>query len=166
MVWSKLKKIIQNNFADSVKGSVQLYITSYGSDPDVQELYNRGWITVDGIEVVNFASPSAFFIHRKDWNASTPGAFEANSATKEYPQRTTNSLAEDGEFSRYDLTSCCIAYCEMSAGEAIVHESPMIQMLAVLDKRVGKRRLIEMDKKALHPLVRYFLDLRMEAEGF
>jgi hypothetical protein len=165
MVWSKLKKNIENNFADTLKDRVKLYTTTYGSDYDVQDLYNRGWITVDGIEVVNFSTPEAFFMYRRELNASTPTKYPANTAIKEHVDRTPERLTEKGEFSKYDLTYSCSAFLNMSIEEAIGHESPIIQMLAVLDRRLGKRRLTLLDEKELHPLVRYFLDLRLNAEG-
>jgi len=165
MVWSKLKKNIENNFADALNGRVKLYTTTYGSNYDVQDLYNRGWITVDGIEVVNFSTPEAFFMYRRDLNATTPTNCPANTAIKQPVDRTPERLTEKGEFSKYDLTFSCSAFLNMAIGDAMEHESPIIQMLAVLDKRLGKRRLTLLDEKELHPLVRYFLDLRLETDG-
>jgi hypothetical protein len=165
MVWSKLKKNIENNFSETLQGRVKLYTTTYGSNYDVQDLYNRGWITVDGKEVVNFSTPEAFFMYRRDLNATTPTNYPANTVTKEHVDRTPERQTEKGEFSKYDLTYSCSAFLNMSIEEAIEHVSPIIQMLAVLDKRLGKRRLALLDQKELHPLVRYFLDLRLNAEG-
>jgi hypothetical protein len=165
MIWSKLKKNIENNFSETLKKRVRLHTTTYGSNYDVQDLYNRGWITVDGAEVVNFSTPETFFMYRRDLNVTTPTKYPANTLAKEHVGRTPNRLTEKGEFSKYDLTYSCSAYLNMSIVQAIKHESPIIQMLAVLDSRLGKRRLALLDAKALHPLVRYFLDLRLAAEG-
>lgn len=164
MIWSKLKKNIENNFSNTLRSRVKLHTTTYGSNYDVQDLYNRGWITVDGLEVVNFSTPDAFFMYRRDLNSTTPTKY-SNAAHKEYLERTTNKLAEKGEFSKFDLTYCCYAYLSMSIEEAIIHESPIIQMLAVLDKRFGKRKVTAWNEKELHPLVRYFLKFRLESEG-
>lgn len=163
MVWSKLKKNIENNFSQSLQNRVKVYTTSYGTNIDVQDLYNRGWITVDGEEVVNFSTPDAFFLHGDDCNATTPDTYSA--VAKEYESRTPGRLAEKGEFSTYDLARCCYAFLSMSIEDAMGHPSPIIQTLAVLDQRLGKRRLALLDEKELHPLVRYFLDLRLIAEG-
>jgi hypothetical protein len=165
MVWSKLKKNIENNFADALKDRVKLFTTTYGSNYDVQDLYNRGWITVDGNEVVNFSTPEAFFMYRRDLNATTPTKYPASTVPKEHVDRTPERLIEKGEFSKYDLTYSCSAFLNMSIEEAMEHESPIIQMFSVLDKRLGKRRLALLNEKDLHPLVRYFLDLRLDAEG-
>lgn len=165
MVWSKLKKNIENNFSESLNGRISIYTTTYGSSCDVHDLYNRAWITVDGIEVVNFSTPEAFFMYQRDLHVTTPTKYPTNTATKEYAERSSNRLAEKGEFSKYDLTYCCSAFLGMSIVEAIEHASPIIQMLAVLDKRCGKRRLAVLNEKELHPLVRYFLNLRLDAAG-
>lgn len=165
MVWSKLKQNIENNFCGSLVKRLKLYTTTYGSNYDLQDLYNRGWITVDGIEVVNFSTPEVFFRYTRDLNATTPTKYPANTIKKEYVHRTPNCLTEKGEFSKYDLTYCCSAFLSMSIEDAMEHESPIIQMLAVVDKRLGKRRLTVLNEKELHPLVRYFLDLRLDAKG-
>jgi len=165
MIWSKLKKNIEKNFSEALKDRVKLYTTTYGSNYDVQDLYNRGWITVDGIEVVNFSTPEAFFMYGRDFNATTPSKYPANTTKKEHLDRTPDGLTEKGEFSKYDLTYSCSAFLNMSILKAIEHESPIIQVLAMLDRRVGRRRLALLNGKELHPLVRYFLNLRLDAEG-
>ena len=165
MVWSKLKKNIERNFSDVLKGRVSLYTTTYGSNYDVQDLYNRGWITVDSVEVVNFSTPESFFLYRRDFNATTPTKFPGNTAAKQFMDRIPERLTEKGEFSKYDLTFCCFAFLNMSVNEALEHESPIIRLLVVLDKRIGKRRLRMLDEKELNPLVRYFLNLRLQAEN-
>ena len=48
--------------------------------------------------------------------------------------------------------------------EALSSDNPIIQSFAVLDKRLGKRRLKLMDRSTLHPLVVKLLDLRLECE--
>ena len=58
MVWSKLKKKIENNFSETLQGKLKLYTTTYGSNSNVQDLHNHGWIMVNGIEVVNFWTPA------------------------------------------------------------------------------------------------------------
>jgi hypothetical protein len=158
MMWSKIKKNIENNFTESLQKRVQVYVTSYGRGYDIIDLFNRGWITVDGKEVVNFATPDAFYIHGRDYHYATPTNW-ATSAKVEYNRG--NQLAEEGEFSKFDLSNCCYAFLDMNIKEALQHESPIINMLAVLDRRVGKKKLYELSNIQLHPLTKYFLDLRL-----
>lgn len=83
-----------------------------------------------------------------------------------YSERTPDRLAEKGEFSKFDLSNCCYAYLEMSIDEGLNSNSPIIKSFAVLDKRLGKRRLVKLNEEDnLHPMVRYFLDIRLEGEN-
>ena len=164
MIWSKIKRNGENSFAENLKGKIQIYITSYGSGHDITDLFNRGWITVDGEEVVNFSTPDAFYLNGTDFHYATPTNC-AKSDDAKYNERDSKLLSEKGEFSKYDLSYCCYAYQNISIEEAINHESPIINMLAVLDKRMGKRRLLKLSQEELHPWVEYFWNLRMESEN-
>ena len=163
MMWSKIKKNTEMNFSDNLKGRIQLYTTTYSKDQDTGDLANRGWITLDGKEVVNFSTMESFRVNTYVYNSTTP----TNCVTSEnkYTVRSENKLAEIGEFSKFDLSNCCYAYLNMSIDEAINHQSPIINLLAVLDRRFGKRRLKELNIEKLHPLVNFFLNVRLEAEN-
>lgn len=160
-MWSKIKKNIESNFADNLRKRVQVYITSYGREYDVKDLFNRGWITVDGIEVCNFATPTAFYMNGTDYHYATPTGC---SQTPKIDYIRSGKLSEEGEFSKFDLSHCCYAFLDMNIKEALNHESPLINMLAVMDKRVGKRKVIELTQTRQHPIVAYFLNLRTSAE--
>lgn len=163
MVWSKIKKNIENKFSENLNKKIQLYITSYGTNYDTADLFNRGWITVDGKEVVNFSTPDSFYLNGSDYHFATPTNCTVSKEI-EYKNRNPNLLSEKGEFSKFDLSHCCYAYLDLNIDEAINHESPIIKMLAVLDKRLGKRRLKKLNDQEQHPLVRFFLNLRIESE--
>lgn len=161
MMLSKIKSKIENKFDPKLKVRIQIYTTSYGYQYDVKDLYNRGWITVDGKEVVNFSTPDAFFMNGTDYHYTTPTKFAYG---KEITfDRTQDKLSEKGEFSKFDLSYCCYAFLDMNIDEAINHESPIIKSLAILDKRLGKRRLFKLVEQDLHPLEKFFLDLRLGA---
>lgn len=50
MQWSKLKKRIEDNFADSVKGRIQVFTTAYRRQDDIA----RSWLVIDGKQEVSF----------------------------------------------------------------------------------------------------------------
>ena len=163
MIWSKIKKNVESKFSEKLNKKIQIYITSYGTNYDVSDLFNRGWITVNGKEVVNFSTPDSFYLNGCDFHFATPTGC-VRSEEINYNKRTKNALSEKGEFSKFDLSYCCYAYLDLNIDEALNHKSPIINMLAILDKRLGKRRLLKLNEKVHHPLVRYFLDLRIESE--
>jgi hypothetical protein len=154
MRWSKLKKTIEDKFADCVKGRVQLYTTRYTSG---SYFMVRGWITLDGKEIANFSTPDNY--KKYGWN--TPDINERIPAE----ERTSGKAVEKGEFFRWDFVVACFDYLNANIDEAFASDNPIIKSFAVLDKRFGKRRLQLIDKKNLHPLVNTLLTLRLECEG-
>lgn len=60
-----------------------------------------------------------------------------------------------GEGSRQDFYQSCWDYIhKLSIDEALAESDPIIQAFAVIDRRVGKRRLAKVDPDELHPLAR------------
>ena len=72
MVWSKIKKNVESKFSEKLNKKIQLYITSYGTAYDVSDLFNRGWITINGKEVVNFSTPDSFYLNGSHFHFATP----------------------------------------------------------------------------------------------
>jgi len=161
MKWSKLKQNIEDKFADSVRGRVELYSTRYNKP---NSSTGRGWITIDGKQIVNFSTMKSGEIYRCLYHEATPTDCVTHPAVPD-EKRTPGLLIEEGEFSRFDLHKCCFEYLSLSVEQGLVHPSPLINLLAVLDRRLGKRRLPSLKEQKLHPLVQRFLDFRLEAEG-
>lgn len=59
----------------------------------------------------------------------------------------------------------CREYLNISIDDALVSENPIIMSFAMLDKRLGKRRLKLIDKNGLHPMTIKLLELRLECES-
>lgn len=161
MKWSKLKQTIESNFADKVKGRVHLFSTRY-TKPD--STTGRAWITIDGVQIVNMSTMKSGEIYRCIYHEATPTDCVTHPAVDDL-ERTPGKLIEEGEFSRFDLHNCCWAYLNMNIEDALQHDSPIINMLAMIDKRLGKRRLSQITTKDLHPLVARLLNFRLEVEG-
>lgn len=156
MKWSKLKKTIEDNFADCVKGRVHIFSTRYTTG---SYFMVRGWITIDKEEIANFSTPDN--CNKFGWN--TPDINERISPE----DRTEGLAAEKGEFSRSDFTDACFEYINMNIDASASSENPIIRSFAMLDKRLGKRRLKLLkvqDRTDKHPLVLKMLDLRLECE--
>lgn len=157
MIWSKLKKGITNRFSDTIRNEIGIYMNSYGDDLDFS---GRAWVTINGKEVVNFSTGKSMNKYRSQLNELTTGK-DWKTHTKIDEKDRGNELIEEGEFSRQDFTISCYNYLSMDIKEAQESEHPIIRMLAVLDKRTGKRKLIEMTDTESNPLVRYFIKYRM-----
>lgn len=151
----------EGKFAGSVRGRVAVFSTRYNK-PNTSS--GRAWITVDGKEVINLSTLESSSIYHCYYHESTPTDCKTHPAVKA-EDRTRGQLVERGEFSRFDLHNCCWEYLQLTVEEGLGHDSPLINVLAILDRRLGKRRLVLIKKDGLHPMVRSFLELRLEAEG-
>ncbi len=74
--------------------------------------------------------------------------------------------ADYGELSRQDAYRACWEFVhDISIEEAINSDDCLIQALAVLDSRIGKRRLRKIEHKKLHPLASKLFLERLKAEN-
>jgi hypothetical protein len=153
MKWSKLKDRIEEQFADSVRGHAAIHITRYG--PGLSSAMTRGWLTWDGEEILNFSTINWLKAAHEIQNTSG-STFDA---TRDY-------LHEQGDYSRFDFTDALEEYLSLSIGSALQSNNMLIRALAMLDRRVGKRRLkgLQFDTTE-YPLVKQLYTLRCAAEG-
>ncbi len=158
MKWSRLKKRVEDSFAESVKGRVQIYSTHY------QCSCGRGWITVDGEELVDLSTMLTGLIYRCVYHEATKTDCVTHPAVPD-EARTPGNLVEPGEFSRFDLHEACWEYIHSSVNDSLSSNHPLIVSLAVLNAKVGKGRLKKLAEKKLHPLTRALLKIRLEAEA-
>ena len=83
---------------------------------------------------------------------------QINAENKKYQKQ----LVRYGEMSRQDVYKTCFDYLhKLSVEEALKSNNPLLQALAVIDKRLGKRRISRIDKNTLHPLAERLFTERM-----
>jgi len=151
MQWSKLKKTIESRFAPSVRDKINLFTTQYGCQ------CGRAWITYNGKQIANFetiVNLERIHVHREETDEH--GRLIIDEAT-----RAPGELLSRGELNRWDLHKACWDFLNMSIQEALSSENPVIQGLALLDERTGKRRIALIDAKDLHPLPKKLLEIRI-----
>ena len=149
MQWSRLKHLVEERLADSVRNRVAIHSARYGTCT-----CGRAWLAVDGKEVANFCT-------RAYWNAR--GEHVPSSVSLKKSAATPVAY---GELSRQDAYRACWAFVhELSIDQALADKDPLVQTLAVLDARLGKRRLASLDASSLHPLAQKLYAFRVQAEG-
>jgi hypothetical protein len=167
MQWSRLKHALEDRFAPALRGRVAVFQARYRwSDGEA----GRVWIAVDGAEVAAF-STHAGARRREELARELETAGGAGNATDTTDTTDTTDAADAllrraGEYSDRDA----LAELEGSLGltvEAMLDApSPLLRGLAVLDRRLGKRRLRALPAAAVeHPLVRALHLVRCAAEG-
>ena len=147
MKWSKLRSLVRKGFAPGIAKRLDIQSTAYGACS-----CGHAWLTLDGAVIANFCTRAAY-------NAEF--GLASSSANPMYRDQLTTY----GELSRQDAYRACWEFVhdlpiEQSLGDA----DPLIQSLAVVDKRLGKRRLREIDAACLHPLARRLLEIRLNAD--
>ena len=146
MRWSKLKKLVEERFAPSVAKRLSIHSAAYGNCT-----CGHCWITLDKNVVANFCT-------RAYYNKKLDGDTGSNPMYKEH-------LVLYGEMSRQDAYRSMFDYVHsLSHDEALKSDDVLIQSLAVLDSRLGKRRLATLDSAELHPLPKKLLTIRRKAD--
>ena len=158
MRWSQLKLRVEQKFATSLRGRVELFQTVYRrASHDSGEV----WIAIDGKRSFSWGEMSAFREEAKTYlklRRAGLRALELNRAGRD-------SMQERGILFRWNINVLLLQSLSFTIEAALKHKSPLIRGLAVLDRRCGKRRLLMMIDNNEHPFVRVMLELRREAEG-
>ncbi len=147
--WSDLRKRQLVLLAPSLTGHVDYFLTRYH---EVHNAYGRACILVDGMEAVSFSWVEMY--EQEIYN---------------YDEAHLPRWENDATFCDVDFINALTAYRSLSIADALVHKDFIIRVLAILDRRVGKRtlqRLVQEDDWNGYPQwVRRFYMLRFEAEG-
>jgi hypothetical protein len=136
MRWSKLKQQVESIFAPDLRGRVELWTTRYTKAHD---RFGRSWITLDGQELLNMSN----YLSVKGKNADG------------YPHRFAHNT-----FAGYDLPLAMRQFLTLSIDQALASPNPLIQALAILDRRTGQPRLAKLNPAQLPPLPKKLLILR------
>jgi len=165
MRWSKVRKLVEESFAPSIRQRVAVHATRGRNQggPTRCEC-GWGWITIDRRTLAVFDTHISRLQFGRYYHESTGSEFGGHPPITD-AERTPGVLVEPGEFSRYDLNESCWQYLHSSIQESLASENPLVRSLAVLSYRVGKRRLRALANEPLHPLTRKLLEFRLEAEG-
>lgn len=158
MKWSKLKFEIEARFCDSLQKRVTINSTRFGNCS-----CGHAWISLDKEIIANFCT-------RAFWNTDpildkTKQKWVQGERINEENKKYNKLENTYGELSRQDVYESCWEFLhDLSIEQALLSDNPLIQTLSVIDKRVGKRKIVEIDVKTLHPLARKLLNERIKSE--
>ncbi|MCX2781190.1 SF0329 family protein [Microbulbifer thermotolerans] len=159
MQWSKRKKKVEEFFSHTVRGRVELRSAHYRGTHDEE---GRGYITFDKYEIWSMCTLSFYSIEyeRIDEIVAREGItpYEAQKIAHE-------ELASEGKFNQYTYYDSLDDYCNNSIDTSMASDNVLIRCLAMLDSRLGKRRLRSQDLSNESPKVVQFYKIRCECEG-
>lgn len=154
MKWSKLKSLVEERFAGSIRGRININSTAYGNCS-----CGHAWLTLDKEVIANFCTRAYWNRKYFDYEKSR---YANSDLTDEEKKRYRYQFVEYGDFSRQDLYKSCWAFLHnLTIDDALQSNDVLIQSLAMLDKRVGKRRLKKIEPESLHPLAKKLFSERV-----
>jgi hypothetical protein len=175
MRWSQLKKRIEERVCDRLRGRVEVWTTVYRGTHDAE---GRSWLTLDGNEIASMATLEAWAEQHRlaalalgrdpraawdDWGgvrADRTGYWDEWLAAEE-----VRKVA--GVFAKFDFTAALWSSLQLSIEDALRSEDAIIRGLAIIDRRLGKRRYMKLGAAQVgHPFVRQLYELRGDAENW
>ncbi len=172
MKWSKVKKLAESLLAESLRNRVRYHVTNYGAGLDTQDT-SRGWLTLDGKELVNFSNAEYQF-SRGSLLQQIESLNTGKEGTKAHPavhaqvkqDHAEKLLAKQELFSEDQFYLSLEEYIQLPVEAALSSPNTIIRAIALLDRRCGKRRLETLKPPADAPnLVKECFRIRCEAEG-
>jgi len=159
-----MRKILeQDNICDSLKGRIQYFATRYRESHDQQ---GRVAIRLDRKEIFK----SCFC----DWQAKRDEVVSSKAISKEqanshldYWDKMHSETKNHGGFDQYGFYEAFHEYHNQSIEKSLASSDPVVRLFAIMDKRVGKRRLekLLLETEQQPEWLQVFFKLRLEAEG-
>jgi hypothetical protein len=157
MKWSKLKKVIEDQFVECVQGRVELRRTWYRRTHDFME---RAWITFDGREIWRFRD---FLGDNRPPREDLPAPDELKEpGTVKFEDWLT--VQEDPLYHSQELGKAMHKVLTSNIEDLLQSDNSIERALGILDRRCGKRRLEKLSLKREKLLVKraYFIRLHCQ----
>lgn len=158
--WSGIRKKLETEYlARSLRGHIQYYATSYRQSPDQE---GRAAIRYDGKEIIKGCY----------WNNWMKAHLFPKDEKYERRMRVENAYMDDtalrlGVFDQRSFYRAFEKFDNQSIEKSLKSDDLIVRIMAVLDRRVGKRGLLLMKEKMENEpeTFREFYAIRMKAEG-
>lgn len=163
--WSGIRhKLEQDYLCPVLRRRIQYFATSYSKSADHE---GQAAIRMDGIEVLR----SNYYIYFENvwtkFHQLRSTTLKDCDSAKEAIDRAHAYALEQGSFDQKVFYKAFGIFDNQSIGKSLVSENPLVRIFALLDRRLGKRRLLALEESMEQELdwVRAFYVIRMQAEG-
>ena len=160
--WSGIRKKLETDYlCPALRGRVRYFATTYRESHDRE---GRAAILVDGEEILK---SNYFTYSRVLWERARDYRDEQGLNWREAYLKTDKTVLDDGLFDQRDFYAAFQEFDNQSMETSQSSENPIVRIFALLDRRLGKRRLAALEETMENELdwVRPFYLLRIEAEG-
>ena len=151
MQWSKLKKRVEHRFSPKVGRRVSVHFTTYRRPFLIR--HGRGWVALDKEEILTAS------VDEYDRGVTRHGGTAGDEYFALEP-----TLASEGYFSESSFLESLHRFLSSSIEDSLASTNVLIRGLAILDSRVGKRRLLTFEPNGEHPFVSRLMRLRFETD--
>ncbi|MGG4144219.1 hypothetical protein ABEW34_13925 [Paenibacillus algorifonticola] len=186
MSWSKMKQNLESFLCPALNGRVEYRSTSYRYLPDKAGLC---YIAVDKKNVLNMSdttnpirwyqteleikNDSAIQIPisheemeavRKDTKGTVPEErLIVIARSRKITEYAKELMSAQASLSKSNFIVAANKFLSTSIEESIESHDILLNVLALVDRRVGKKRMLNMTEKIKlkHPIVQYFYELRL-----
>ena len=157
------KKLEQDHLCPALRGRIQYFATSYSKCPDHE---GRAAIRLDGEEVLK-SSYYEYCIAASEARREIEALSDSREISQERWEQVRQAALDSGSFDQRFFYRAFEEYDDQSIELSLESADPLVRVFALLDRRLGKRRLIAMREKMQNDLdwVRFFYNVRLEAEG-
>ncbi|MFH5185598.1 hypothetical protein ACHHV8_24750 [Paenibacillus sp. TAB 01] len=186
MSWSKLKQQLESFLSPALQGKVEYRATGYRYLPDKAGIC---YIMVDKKNILNMSDATTLikWYQSEQEIKNDPGidipispeqikAVRMNMGDKipedrliviarsrEISELAKELLAAQSSLSKSDFMAAAAKFLSSPIEESIESKDMLLNILALMDRRVGKKRILNMSEKIKlkHPAVQYFFELRL-----
>jgi hypothetical protein len=186
MAWSKLKQNLESFLCPALFGRVKYRATSYGYLPDKDGIC---YIAVDNKNILNMSDITTLIrwyqteleikndpdiqipinneeieAVRKDTKGIVPeDRLKVIARSRKISEYAKELLSAQSALSKSNFIVLANKFLSISIEESIESNDIILNILGLVDRRVGKKRILNMtDKMKLkHPIVQYFYELRL-----
>ncbi len=184
MNWNKLKQQLEGFLSPMLVGRVEYRASGYRYSPDKSV---QCYIVVDKKEVFNMKADTAIRWYQTEQEIKNDESLDLPVTSDDIERVRRDSgdkipderlvviaksrkltlyskelLKAQAQLCKTDFKKAAIAFLSDPIEKSLKSEDILLNVLALVDRRVGKKRLLAMEDEMQmkHPIVRYFYDLR------
>ena len=163
-MWSKTKKQLEELTCTTLKNRVKIFVTQYRKSHDQ---HGRVCILVDGKEVFHMCDLKYNVnLWNKEIELRENPEMRMHKESYSIYWEADEIIRNQGIFNKDHFFDAIAQYLNNPIDNSLNSENMIVTILALLDRRVGKRTLnnLNIEMKKQPTMVQYFYKLRCEAE--
>ena len=141
MKWSGIRNRLEKEFlAKKLRGRITYFCTTYSKCPDHE---GRAAVRFDGREILK----SGWFDYEWRVGQLADELCGFDGSYHECYETADNAVLRDGYFDQRCFYAAFDEFSTQSIEDSVKSENALVRMFAILDRRVGKRRLVKLAEK-------------------